>query len=144
MSLRSVLFHGLALAAVTGVLLGGAVPAGAADGPAGGTPSAQRQDAQQQDGASGPDGHAGGRGDRDPRRYEGVVTAKGGIWLRDRPDRGTRRIRFAAQGEHVSIYCKVNGDRVSGNPLWYLLTDGTWAWASARYIGNVGPVPRWC
>ncbi|MEU4108593.1 SH3 domain-containing protein [Streptomyces sp. NPDC048208] len=136
MSLRSVLFHGLALAAVTGVLLGGAVPAGAADGP---VPAAQ-----QPDGTGGPDGQAGGRGDRDPRRYDGVVTAKGGIWLHDRPDRGTRRVRFAEQGEHVSIYCKVNGDRVSGNPLWYLLTDGTWAWASARYIGNVGPAPRWC
>ncbi|GHF12456.1 SH3 domain-containing protein [Streptomyces griseoluteus] len=136
MSLRSVLFHGLALGAVTGVLLGGAVPAGASDGPAGGAPAAQQE--------GGPDGHAGGRGDRDPRRYEGVVTAKGGIWLHDRPDRGTRRVRFAKQGEHVSIYCKVNGDRVGDNPLWYLLTDGTWAWASARYIGNVGPVPRWC
>ncbi|MEV7201518.1 SH3 domain-containing protein [Streptomyces griseoluteus] len=136
MSLRSVLFHGLALAAVTGVLLGGAVPAEAADGPTGGAPAAQQ--------AGGPDGHAGGRGDRDPRRYDGVVTARGGIWLHDRPDRGTRRVRFAKQGEHVSIYCKVNGDRVGANPLWYLLTDGTWAWASARYIGNAGPVPRWC
>ncbi|MEU6813542.1 SH3 domain-containing protein [Streptomyces sp. NPDC046860] len=141
MSLRSVLYHGLALAAVTGVLLGGAVPAGAADGPAG---SAAARQSGGTGGAGSPDGQAGGRGDRDPRRYDGVVTAKGGIWLRDRPDRGTRRVRFAAQGEHVSIYCKVAGDRVDGNPLWYLLTDGTWAWASARYIGNVGPAPRWC
>jgi hypothetical protein len=33
---------------------------------------------------------------------------------------------------------------VRGNPVWYLLTNGTWAWGSARYIANVGPAPRSC
>ena len=44
----------------------------------------------------------------------------------------------------MHIFCKTGGDRVNGNDLWYLLTDGTWAWASAFYIDNIGPVPRWC
>ncbi len=91
-----------------------------------------------------------GRGDYDhqgghdnPRLYRGVVTADQ-LALRSRPDRGSRIIRYAYRGEHVSIFCKTGGSNVQGNPLWYLLTDGTWAWGSARYIDNIGPAPRWC
>lgn len=76
--------------------------------------------------------------------YRGVVTADSGLWLHARPDRDSRRIGFLQPGEIVSIRCAVRGDSVRGNPLWYLLTDGTWAWASARYIDNIGPAPRWC
>ncbi|WP_420310725.1 SH3 domain-containing protein [Streptomyces sp. YS-B37] len=91
-----------------------------------------------------------GRGDYDhqgghdnPRLYRGVVTADQ-LALRSRPDRGSRVIRYAYRGERVSIFCKTGGSNVQGNPLWYLLTDGTWAWGSARYIDNIGPAPRWC
>lgn len=91
-----------------------------------------------------------GRGDYDqhgdhdnPRLYRGVVTAHE-LALRSRPDRGSRIIRYAHRGEHVSIFCKTSGSNVQGNHLWYLLTDGTWAWGSARYIDNIGPAPRWC
>lgn len=64
--------------------------------------------------------------------------------LRTSPSRGADVIRYARRGEVVSIYCKTPGSRVQGNPLWYLLTDGTWAWGAARYIDNIGPAPRWC
>ncbi|MET7570836.1 SH3 domain-containing protein [Streptomyces sp. NPDC005492] len=92
-----------------------------------------------------------GRGDHDPsgghddnqRLYRGVVTANH-LALRSRPDRGSRVIRYAHRGERVSIFCKTRGSNVQGNNLWYLLTDGTWAWGSARYIDNIGPAPRWC
>ncbi|MGW3951316.1 SH3 domain-containing protein [Streptomyces sp. NPDC004752] len=87
---------------------------------------------------------ADSRGGEGPDHYRGVVTAAGGLWLHDRPDRASRRIGFVRQGEVVSIRCAVYGDNVRGNPLWYLLTDGTWAWATARYIDNIGPAPRWC
>ncbi|WP_282084408.1 SH3 domain-containing protein [Streptomyces tendae] len=86
-------------------------------------------------------------GDDDGRqeqgRYRGVVTAQR-LALRTSPTRGSDVIRYARRGEVVSIYCKTPGDRVKGNPLWYLLTDGTWAWGAARYIDNIGPAPRWC
>ena len=87
---------------------------------------------------------ADGAGDRDPRLYQGRVTARNGIWLRDRPGRGRRRIRFVRQGETVSIFRRTRGPSVRGNPLWYLPADGTRAWGAARYIDNVGPAPRWC
>ncbi|GGJ62233.1 SH3 domain-containing protein [Streptomyces brasiliensis] len=76
--------------------------------------------------------------------YRGIVTAQGGIWLRDQPDRGSRIVGFAAEGDVISIYCKTYGEPALNNPLWYLLTDGTWAWGPARFIANFGESPRWC
>ncbi|WP_151478146.1 SH3 domain-containing protein [Streptomyces albicerus] len=76
--------------------------------------------------------------------YKGVVTAPGGLNLRDRPTRGSAVIGFAHHGQVVSIFCKTPGEKVKGNPLWYLLADGTWAWGTARFIDNIGPAPRWC
>ncbi|TLS39701.1 SH3 domain-containing protein [Streptomyces montanus] len=80
----------------------------------------------------------------DTTAYQGVVTAVGGLLLRNAPTRGSAVVRTAAQGEIVQIYCKQPGETVDGNPLWYLLADGTWAWGAARYINNIGPSPRWC
>ncbi|MFJ2965024.1 SH3 domain-containing protein [Streptomyces collinus] len=85
----------------------------------------------------------GGNGNHDQRLYEGVVTADT-LALRSAPNRGSQIIRFAHRGDVVSIFCKTGGETVQGNPLWYLLTDGTWAWGAARYIDNIGPAPRWC
>ncbi|MER7479967.1 SH3 domain-containing protein [Streptomyces sp. NPDC126510] len=85
----------------------------------------------------------GGNGHHDQGRYRGVVTA-GTLALRSAPNRGSQIIRFAHRGDIVKIFCKTGGETVRGNPLWYLLTDGTWAWGAARYIDNIGPAPRWC
>ncbi|MFJ3638500.1 SH3 domain-containing protein [Streptomyces sp. NPDC090108] len=157
MSLRSAFPRGLTLAAATAALVTAApaadavaaaatvatapVTAPAAMAADGGDGTAQAADGQAADGQGA--GHQG-KGDRDPRRYRGVVTAENGLWLRDRPDRGSRRVRFLAKGQTVSIYCKSGSETVDGNSLWYLLTDGTWSWGAARYIDNVGPAPRWC
>jgi hypothetical protein len=89
------------------------------------------------------DNGSGGNGHHDQRLYEGVVTADT-LALRSAPNRGSQIIRFAHRGDVVSIFCKTGGETVQGNPLWYLLTDGTWAWGAARYIDNIGPAPRWC
>ncbi|MFF8874788.1 SH3 domain-containing protein [Streptomyces massasporeus] len=75
--------------------------------------------------------------------YRGVVTANT-LALRSAPNRGSQIIRYAHRGDEVNIFCKTGGETVQGNPLWYLLTDGTWAWGAARYIDNIGPAPRWC
>ncbi|MFB7935405.1 MULTISPECIES: SH3 domain-containing protein [Streptomyces] len=79
----------------------------------------------------------------DRRFYRGVVTANT-LALRSAPNRGSRIIRFAHRGDKVKIFCKAPGQTVQGNPLWYLLADGTWAWGAARFIDNIGPAPRWC
>jgi len=82
--------------------------------------------------------------DNNPRRYKGRISARGGLALRTAPNRGSRVLRVARYGEVVHIFCKTSGQSVDGNRLWYQLTDGTWAWGAARYIDNIGPVPRWC
>ncbi|WP_306190973.1 SH3 domain-containing protein [Streptomyces sp. MK5] len=89
------------------------------------------------------DGPAGGS-DNGPRFYRGVVTARGGLALHARPDRGSPVVRVARKGEVVWIHCKTPGQDVNGNPLWYLLADGAWSWGTARYIDTIGPAPRWC
>ncbi|MET8133441.1 SH3 domain-containing protein [Streptomyces sp. NPDC005251] len=89
-------------------------------------------------------GRGDGLGQNNPRLYQGRITARGGLALRSSPTRGSQLIRVARQGEIVSIFCKTPGQTVEGNPLWYLLTDGTWAWGAARFIDNIGPSPRWC
>ncbi|WP_240529924.1 SH3 domain-containing protein, partial [Streptomyces mangrovisoli] len=75
--------------------------------------------------------------------YRGVVTANE-LFLRAAPNRGGQVIRVAHRGQHVSIFCRTQGENIQGNRIWYLLTDGTWAWGSARYIETIGATPRWC
>lgn len=80
-----------------------------------------------------------------PKVYKGRVIAKTGLILRDAPTRGGAAVGTVPYGNVVDIRCKVESrDVVDGNPRWYLLTNGTWAWGSARYIENIGEAPRWC
>ena len=151
MSLRSTFTRiGITLAAGTLVAVAGATPALADDG----WDSDQGGNSRDWDNGDGQGGRDFDNGDGrrdddrrdhdDPRRYEGRITARGGLALHTAPSRGSRIIRTAGFGETVSIFCKTPGQRVDGNPLWYLLTDGTWAWGAARHIDNIGPAPRWC
>lgn len=78
------------------------------------------------------------------RTYKGRVIAKPYLLLRDKPTRSSRIVGSVEYGEIVHIFCKTKGDNVDGNNRWYLLTDGTWAWGSARYIENIGAAPKWC
>jgi hypothetical protein len=89
------------------------------------------------------DDWGGGDGRQEQSRYRGVVSADR-LPLRTSPTRGGQVIRYAHRGETVRIRCKTPGDKVRGNPLWYLLTDGTRAWGAARSIDTIGPAPRWC
>jgi hypothetical protein len=126
MSLRTVLTR-LAITTAAGALVSSAAvaPALADDGWDGG-------------------GNGGNGGDHGSQQYSrGVVTASE-LLLRSAPNRGSQVIRVAHRGQHVSIFCKTSGQSVDGNRLWYLLTDGTWAWGSARYIETLGTPPRWC
>ncbi|MYR95647.1 MULTISPECIES: SH3 domain-containing protein [unclassified Streptomyces] len=78
------------------------------------------------------------------RTYKGRVIAKPNLLLRDRPTRSSRVVGSVKYGTVVNIFCKTTGDNVDGNNRWYLLTDGTWAWGSARYIENIGAAPHFC
>ncbi|MER5215653.1 SH3 domain-containing protein [Streptomyces sp. NPDC002838] len=136
----------LAIAVAAGALAfaTAATPAVASDEGADDPALSSQEDLSQ---GGGFDQSAGGvdtQGDhRNQRLYKGRVTAST-LALRSAPNRGSQIIRFAQRGDIVTIFCKTNGQSVQGNRHWYLLTDGTWAWGSARYIANIGPKPRWC
>ncbi|MGP3949539.1 SH3 domain-containing protein [Streptomyces sp. 7N604] len=85
-----------------------------------------------------------GRDDGRRAPYRGRVIARTGLLLRDAPNRNARVVGSVGFGTTVRINCKVNSENVDGNPRWYLLASGHWAWASARYIENIGPAPHWC
>jgi hypothetical protein len=146
MSLRAALTR-LAITTAAGALITSAAvaPALADDGWDGGGDPGTGQDAsgtgQDDPGQSGDWGQGGDHGGQ--QYYRGVVTA-GELLLRSAPNRGSQVIRVAHRGQYVSIFCKTSGQSVDGNRLWYLLTDGTWAWGSARYIETKGTPPRWC
>lgn len=80
----------------------------------------------------------------DHRRSEGQITSRNGLALHNRPDRRSRILHIAPYRERVRIYCKTTGEPVGGNPIWYLITDGTWSWGPAQHIDNIGSSPRWC
>ncbi|MET7450998.1 SH3 domain-containing protein [Streptomyces sp. NPDC005574] len=113
-----------------------------ATGTQSGTTWNQGADSQGTQAQGGGDGNQHGN-PNNQRLYRGRVTAST-LALRAAPNRGGQIIRYAHRGEIVSIFCKTGGQNVDGNRLWYLLTDGTWAWGSARYIDNIGAAPRWC
>ncbi|WP_428935376.1 SH3 domain-containing protein [Streptomyces sp. ACT015] len=129
MSLRSSLTR-LAIATAAGVLVASAAAA-----------PALADDGWDGDGG-GHSRHDGGGDANRPHRTWGRVTASE-LLLRSRPDRHSEVIRVAHRGERVPIDCQTKGQYVEGTRLWYLLTDGTWAWGSARYI-DTERTPRWC
>ncbi|MDQ0751274.1 hypothetical protein QF034_005505 [Streptomyces africanus] len=162
MPLRSSLTSRLCIAAAGGILAATAAvtPAVADDDwGTGGDPSSDTSTAGNDDWNGGGDGNqdpngggngnqdpnGGGNGDHrhDPRTTRGVVTAST-LALRSAPNRGSQIIRFAHRGDVVSIFCKWEGESVQGNRTWYLLTDGTWAWGSARFIDPIHRKPRRC
>ncbi|MCL8015662.1 SH3 domain-containing protein [Streptomyces sp. AS02] len=97
-----------------------------------------------QGGGDGGGSDGGDEGGGDGRRFtKGRVTADR-LLLRSAPNRGSRVIGAVHRGDVVRIFCRTPGQRVDGNPLWYLLSDGTWAWGSARFIDDLGAAPRWC
>ncbi|GAA2465168.1 SH3 domain-containing protein [Streptomyces macrosporus] len=83
----------------------------------------------------------------DRRHYLGRVIARNGLNVRAHPNTRSRIIATLPYGRIVHIECKVRGENVRGNNLWYKLDrdhhrhDG---WVSARYVTNIGPAPHFC
>ena len=93
--------------------------------------------------ATASEGGQGGTDRQAPRLYKGVVTASQ-LLLRSAPNRGGKVVRVAFHNDVVTVYCRTTGQKINGNSQWYLLTDGAWAYGSARYIRDLGPTPRRC
>ena len=77
----------------------------------------------------------------DGRTYRGRVTA-GLLVPREAPTTRANAHGGFFRGRTVRIGCKLHGQDVRGNDLWYHLPQGLWV--SARYVANIGPAPAFC
>jgi uncharacterized protein YraI len=75
--------------------------------------------------------------------YKGKVIANGGLTIRSAPSTHTSNKGLVAKWTTITIACKVYGTSVSGNRLWYRLSNGK-GWVAARYVVNIGAAPKYC
>lgn len=75
-----------------------------------------------------------------------VVNAPQGLNIRKKPNAGSTRLGKLPNGYHVEIACKVKGQKIKGNTIWYAMesrANGPAGWISARYVVNETAIP-WC
>lgn len=73
--------------------------------------------------------------------HYGRVAVNGGLRVRNRPSVSAGSLTLLPNGYIVLITCKINGEDVDGNDIWYSTEHG---WVSARYVANVGDPPDSC
>lgn len=83
-------------------------------------------------------------GDNDA--YQGQVIARTGLNIRSRPTTSSTDVGTIKYGTVIRISCKVKGQTIDGNPLWYKLADARFhaGWVTARYVDNIGRAPEYC
>lgn len=74
--------------------------------------------------------------------YKGRVITKAGVLVRSGPSQRYRVVGSYSYNSIIPIVCKVRGQNVNGNSLWYKTPKGNFV--SARYVANVGSIPRYC
>ncbi|MCM2577265.1 hypothetical protein [Streptomyces meridianus] len=70
----------------------------------------------------------------------GTVISPTGVVLRAGPTTASAAVGSLAYDAQVGLDCKVHGQNVDGNDLWYRIR-GQAAWVTARYVANTGTVP---
>ncbi len=75
---------------------------------------------------------------------KGRVVARRSVVIRSGPSTRFKAVGHLNSGRVVRILCKVRGQRVRGNAIWYKLDTRQREWVSASYVKNVGRIPRWC
>jgi len=71
---------------------------------------------------------------------KGKVVSSVTLRIRSRATTNSTALGSYAPGAVVKLACKVRGQNVGGNDLWYNLSDRP-GWLAARYVQNLGAVP---
>jgi len=86
--------------------------------------------------------------DRTPRTSQvapalplGKVVSRITLNIREYPTSYSDYLGGIEPGTIIPLYCKVRGQNVDGNNLWYLLGGGRPGYVAARYVKNLSPVP---
>lgn len=70
----------------------------------------------------------------------GKVVSAVALRIRSRATTNSTALGSVAPGAAVKLACKLHGQKVGGNDLWYNLADRP-GWLAARYVQNLGAVP---
>lgn len=71
---------------------------------------------------------------------KGKVVSRLPLSIRERPTSASRFLGSYQPGTVITLSCKVHGQNVEGNDLWYLLGGSKPGWVAARYVQNLSPV----
>ncbi len=74
---------------------------------------------------------------------QGRVVSQLPLSIREQPTARSAYLGSSPTGSVISLHCKVAGQTVDGNGVWYLLGAGRPGYVAARYVQNLSPVP-WC
>lgn len=74
--------------------------------------------------------------------YYGQVTAST-LTVRTAPSARAAKDGYFGK-EKIMLVCKVRGESVRGNDIWYKVPTQNVGFVSARWVRNVGKSPRWC
>jgi len=74
---------------------------------------------------------------------QGQVISRLPLSIREEPTARSAFLGSIPPGTILALHCKVVGEDVDGNNLWYLLGNGRPGYVAARYVQNLSPVP-WC
>jgi uncharacterized protein YraI len=124
LSARRLLATGAVLAVAGSGALLAAVPAGAA------TPAATPAAAHSAPAAT----------PKAAAQPKGKVVSKVALSVRSGASTSTKRLGTVAPGAVIALQCKVVGQNVDGNRLWYRLGAGKAGYVSARYVQNLSTV----
>jgi len=74
---------------------------------------------------------------------QGRVVSRLPLSIREQPTSQSAYLGSIPAGSVISLHCKVVGQTVDGNSIWYLLGAGRPGYVAARYVQNLSSVP-WC
>ncbi|MFE3828436.1 SH3 domain-containing protein [Streptomyces sp. NPDC059092] len=72
---------------------------------------------------------------------KGRVVSRLPLSIRERPTSNSGYLGSVQPGAVIALSCKVVGQNVDGNDLWYHLGNGRPGYVAARYVENLSPVP---
>ncbi|WP_051746180.1 hypothetical protein [Streptomyces scopuliridis] len=72
---------------------------------------------------------------------KGKVVSRINLSIREEPTSHSAYLGGLRPGTVIPLSCKVRGENVDGNNLWYLLGDAHPGYVAARYVENQSPVP---
>nr|WSZ94542.1 SH3 domain-containing protein [Streptomyces sp. NBC_00857] len=71
---------------------------------------------------------------------KGKVVSRVALHIRERPTSDSPSLGLLPPGTIVTLRCKVVGQNVEGNDLWYRLGGGRTGYVAARFVENLSPV----